>query len=127
MLSHNLKKYNDFKACLDEYFRGDMDKEDVLHYLETVRRRYDKEHTKVLENLERDHVFYRDNKDWIETLRDAFVNFEEARDMIEEAIREDSDDINDALSMFREGNVLMNEVGLDLEEMVERTDFRQML
>ena len=42
-------------------------------------------------------------------------------------IREDSDDINDALSMFREGNVLMNEVGLDLEEMVERTDFRQML
>ena len=127
MLSHNLKKYNDFKACLDEYFRGDMDKEDVLHYLETVRRRYDKEHTTVLENLERDNVFYRDNKDWIETLRDAFVNFEEARDMIEEAIREDSDDINDALSMFREGNVLMNEVGLDLEEMVERTDFRQML
>ncbi len=127
MLSHNLKKYNDFKACLDEYFRGDMDKEDVLHYLETVRRRYDKEHTTVLENLERDNVFYQDNKDWIETLRDAFVNFEEARDMIEEAIREDSDDINDALSMFREGNVLMNEVGLDLEEMVERTDFRQML
>ena len=127
MLDHNLKKYTDFKNCLEEYFRGEMDKDDILHYLESVQQRYDKEHATLLENLERNQTFYLDNKDWIETLRDAFANFEEARDIIEDAIREGSDDISEALTIFREGNVLMNEVGMDLEEMVERTDFRQIL
>lgn len=127
MLDHNLKKYTDFKNCLEEYLHGEMDKDDILHYLEQVRRRYDQEHTTLLENLERDPEFYLANKDWIETLRDALASFEEARDMIEDTIREGSDDIGEALTIFREGNVLMNEVGMDLEEMVERTDFRQTL
>lgn len=127
MLSHNLKKYNDFKACLEEYFRGEMDKEDILHFLEGVRIRYEEQHTALLVPLDRDNAFYRENRDWIEVLRDAVSHFEEARDAIEEAILEDRDDISEALEIFREGNRLLMEVDLDLEEMVERTTYRDVL
>lgn len=127
MLDHNLKKYRDFKGCLDEYFRGDMDKEDVLHFLEEVRARHEKQHAALLTPLDENNEFYDENREWVETLRDAVAHFEEARDAIEDAILEDRDDIDEALEIFREGNRLLLEVNIDLEEMVERTTYRDVL
>ena len=103
-----------------------MDKEDVLHFLETVRIRYEKQHSALLEPLD-DNSFYYENKEWIEILRDAIEHFEEARDSIEEAILEDRDDIDEALSIFREGNRLLLQVNIELEEMVERTTYHDIL
>ncbi len=126
MLDHNLKKYRDFKNCLDEYFRGEMDKEDVLHFLESVRIRYEQQHSALLEPLDK-NSFYYENKEWIEILREAIEHFEEARDSIEEAILDDRDDIDEALSIFREGNRLLLQVNMELEEMVERTSYHDIL
>ncbi len=127
MLDHNLKKYRDFKNCLDEYFRGDLDKEDILHFLEEVRIRYEKHHAAILAPLDKDKTFYSENREWIEILRDAVAHFEEARDAIEDAILEDRDDIEEALEIFREGNKMLLEVNMDLEEMVERTTYHDIL
>lgn len=127
MLDHNLKKYRDFKGYLDEYFRGDLDKDDILHFLEEVRIRYEKQHAALLAPLDKDQAFYSENQEWIEVLRDAVEHFEEARDAIEDAILEGRDDIEEALEIFREGNRILLEVNMDLEEMVERTTYRDTL
>jgi DNA replication initiation complex subunit (GINS family) len=123
-LDFGLQKYQDFKGYLDEYFRGEISKDEILEILDILRERYERQHTDLLEWLERDADFYRENATWIETLRDAANRFEEARDSIEETILEDGDDIEDALETFKEGNRLLLEVSFELEETVERANIR---
>ena len=103
-----------------------MDKEEVLHFLETVRLRYEQQHTALLEPLD-ENSFYYENKEWIEILREAVEHFEEARDSIEDAILDDRHDIEEALALFREGNRMLLQVNMDLEEMVERSTYRDVL
>ena len=124
MLDFGLQKYQDFKGYLDEYFNGDISKEEILEILEILRDRYERQHVDLFEWLERDPVFYSENASWIELLRDATLRFEEARDVIEETILEDGDDVEDALESFREGNRILNQVSLDLEETTERANIR---
>jgi exonuclease VII small subunit len=124
VLDFGLQKYQDFKGYLDEYFRGEISKDEILEILEILRERYERQHTDLLEWLERDPVFYKENLPWISTLREACFRFEEARDVIEETLLEDGDDIDEALEAFKEGNRLLNEVAADLEETVERTNIR---
>ena len=124
MLDFGLQKYQDFKGFLDEYFSGEISKDEILEILEILRLRYERQHTELFDYLERDPEFYRENSTWIETLRDAAVRFEEAREAIEETILEDGTDIEDALDSFKEGNRLLNDVSFDLEETVERANIR---
>lgn len=124
MLDFGLQKYQDFKGYLDEYFNGEISKDEILEILEILRERYDRQHTDLLEYLERDKVFYQENKAWIEQLREATIRFEEARDVIEEIILDDGDDIEEALETFKEGNRILNQVAFDLEETVERANIR---
>lgn len=119
-----LQKYQDFKGYLDEYFTGEISKDEILEILDTLRQRYERQHTELFEYLEGDKVFYEQNQTWIETLREAAIRFEEARDTIEEIIIDDGDDVEDALESFKEGNRLLNSVALDLEESVERSNIR---
>ncbi len=124
MLDFGLQKYQDFKGFLDDYFSGKISKEEILDILDFLRERYEKQHSELFEPLDRDPVFYQENASWIETLREAAQRFEEARDVIEETILDDGDDIDDALESFKEGNRLLNQVYLDLEETVERANIR---
>lgn len=124
MLDFGLQKYQDFKGFFDDYFSGKRSREEILDILDYLREKYDRQHRELLEPLDRDPDFYRENADWIETLREAVQRFEEARDVIEEIILEDGDDIEEALDSFREGNRLLNQVYVDLEETVERTNIR---
>lgn len=124
MLDFGLQKYQDFKGYLDEYFNGDISKEEILEILEILRDRYERQHSDLFEYLERDADFYAQNANWIEQLREAATRFEEARDVIEETILDDGDDVEDALETFREGNRILNQVSLDLEETVERANIR---
>ncbi len=124
MLDFGLRKYQDFKGYLDEYFNGEITKEEILEILETLRLRYERQHSDLFEWLERDPVFHDENLDWISVLREATSRFEEARDEIEEVILEDGDDVEEALDSFREGNRLLNQVGDELEDSLERSNIR---
>lgn len=124
MLDFGLQKYQDFKGYLDEYFTGEITKEEILEILETLRLRYERQHTDLFEWLERDTTFYNENLDWISVLREATSRFEEARDDIEDVIMEDGEDVEEALDSFREGNRLLNQVSDELEDSLERSNIR---
>lgn len=120
MLDYNLTKYRDFKGFLDEYLQGQISKDEILEILEILRDRYETQHTALFEHLEKDPDFHRENLSWINKLKRAADCFEDARDTIEDLILDDSDDLEEALETFKEGNRLLNEVSLDLEEALER-------
>jgi hypothetical protein len=114
----------DFKGYLDEYFNGEISKDEMLEILAMIREKYERQHSELFEFLEGNTVFYQENQSWIEVLREAVIRFEEAREVIEETILEDGVDVEDALETFKEGNRLLNQVALDLEESVERANIR---
>lgn len=123
-MDFGLQKYQDFKAFFDDYFHGKRSREEILDILDFLREKYERQHQALMDWLERDPIFYQENADWIEVLREAVQRFEEARDEIEEIILDDGDDIDEALDSFKEGNRLLNKVYFELEETVERANIR---
>lgn len=128
MVKQRLQKYLDFKGYVDEYLQGIIDKDEILEILEILRRRYDRQHSALLDPLEHNPKFYEENKSWIDPLREAAIKFEEARDTIEDAILHDDDDpISEALEVFKEGNRLLIETSMDIDDMLEHVPFLDIL
>lgn len=128
MSYRRLQKYIDFKRYIDDYLNGEIDKNEILELLEILRRRYDRQHSALLEPLERDLNFYKKNQHWIDPLREAAIHFEDARDIIEEAIVHDEEEgIDEALEIFKEGNILLNDTMADLDDMLEQSPLLDIL
>lgn len=124
MLDAHLTKYHDFKACVEKYFNEEVSKDEMLDFLEFLRTHYEEQHSAILDHVTRNKTFHQENRTWIATLREAIQRFENARDAIEEIILDDSDDIDEALELFKEGNQMLCQVDMELDEQVERTSFR---
>lgn len=124
MFDLQLEKFQDFKDYIDGYLNEEYPKEEILLNLRELGDLYERQHSAVLTELEKDKELVKEHKAWIAKLRTAFSCFEDARDDVEEAIEDDNMDLlEEAFMTFKDGNKLLLEVHYELEELIERRSF----
>lgn len=126
MFSPKLEKFEDFKGLIDEYLAGELSQEDTLTLLEGLRVQYAEQEKDVLSGFNRAPQLKLEYSDIVKKLTEACKLFESARAGVEEAVAEERhDDFESHYEDFREGNRLLLEANVDLEEILEQNQMRR--
>jgi len=126
LFGKNLFRYHEFCIPFEAYKEGDLTRADFLAITRELKEIQADQHEALLDQIESD-AFLRENHPGLyESLLDITRMFDEAIDITEHALtgpkEEENDFFEDALDVFKRGNILLSEVFYDIDELWERGD-----
>lgn len=127
MFDKKLFRYREFTIPFIVYREGELSRDDFLELVHELQEIQNEQHDSLLSSLAENVNLRRKHPRIYETLKDVVVLFDEALDITEQALLGDPDledeYFDEAMEIFKRGNLLLAECFYELDEMVERSSF----
>lgn len=125
LFKDKLFRYREFCIPFNAYRGGDLSREDFLQIILELRDIQNEQHEALLEQIDND-VFLRESHHEIyESLREITTYFDEAIDITEDAlngpVEYEEELFEEALEIFKKGNIMLSDAFYDLDEIWERS------
>ena len=128
MLDQKLFRYKEFTIPFIVYREGELSREDFLQLVKELQEIQNKQHDSLLDSLAENVYLQRDNPDIYEGLKEVIELFDLALVITEQALNgpeEEEDDLFDeAMAIFKNGNLILADCYYELEEISERSNFQ---
>ena len=125
MFTDKLFKFKEFSIPFAAYRGNDLSREDFLEIIRELRELQSEQHESLLATIEDDFILNRDHPQILESLREVIAHFDEAVDLTEVAltgpIEEEEKLFDDALEIFKKGNLILSEAFYDIDDIWERS------
>lgn len=129
--SDRLFRYNEFSIPFAAYRGGGLSREDFLELIRELRDIQNEQHDRVLNTLEKDVALNRDHPHIVESMQEVVAHFDEAVDLTEQAlmgpVAEEEELFDEALDIFKKGNLILADLFFDFDEIWERSDVQGLL
>jgi hypothetical protein len=131
LFGNKLFRYNEFCIPFEAYRAGDLTRDEFLEIILELKDIQEKQHDALLDQIDSD-TFLRENHGQLyENLQEVTRMFDEAIYITEDAllgpVEEEEDFFEDALDVFKRGNILLSEAFYDIDELWERGDIKGFL
>ena len=125
MFGPKLEKFEDFKAIIDAHLAGELE-DDIFVVLQYFKERYAKQSDSILSGLRSNSDIVFEHMELIKKLQRACKLLEEGRAGVELALAEERhDELEEPYEKYREGNRLLLDANIDLEEILEQNALRR--
>ena len=128
MFEDKLFRYKEFSIPFAAYRGDDLSREDFLQIIREVRDLQNEQHEALLATVEEDFILTRDHPEVLQSIREVVNHFDEAVDIAEAALtgplEEEEELFDDALEIFKKGNLLLSDAYYDIDDIWERSGDR---
>ena len=125
MFGDKLFRFKEFSIPFAAYRGDDLAREDFLEIIRELREIQNEQHESMLATIEEDFILNRDHPQVLESLREVIAHFDEAVDLTEIAltgpIEEEEELFDEALDIFKKGNLILSDAFYDIDEIWERS------
>jgi len=122
-----LFRYREFTIPFIVYREGELSRDDFLELVHELQELQNEQHDSLLSSLAENVNLRRRHPRIHESLKEVVLLFDEALDITEQALLGDpeveDEYFDEAMEIFKRGNLLLAECFYELDEMVERSSF----
>ncbi|MFA5505263.1 MAG: hypothetical protein WC314_06875 [Vulcanimicrobiota bacterium] len=127
MFDKKLFRYREFTIPFIVYREGELSRDDFLELVHELQELQNEQHDSLLSSLAENVNLRRRHPRIHESLKEVVLLFDEALDITEQALLGDpeveDEYFDEAMEIFKRGNLLLAECFYELDEMVERSSF----